>query len=41
MNIVVIGKKKKWMDKIGVGFGDKMTYSAFWGLGKVGKNGKK
>lgn len=40
MNIVVIGKKK-WMDKIAVGFGDKMTYSAFWGLGKVGKNGKK
>lgn len=29
------------MDKIGVGFGDQMTYSAFWGLGKVGKNGKK
>lgn len=29
------------MNKIGVGFGDKMTFSAFWGLGKVGKNGKK
>lgn len=29
------------MDKIGVGFGDKITHSAFWGLGKVGKNGKK
>lgn len=28
------------MDKIGVGFGDKMIYFVFWGLGKVGKNGK-